>query len=142
MRHKRLFTLFTLIAIVSISFIFGANVHAAQPDQVGKLEPLFSAMIQVESPKGEMTGDAGKALGRFQIHYEYWADSKTPGNYADCKSTDYSKRVMVNYWRRYASEALRRGDYETLARIHNGGPSGAQKDSTANYWRKVNSHLN
>jgi hypothetical protein len=38
-------------------------------------------------------------------------------------------------------EALASGDLEVLARIHNGGPRGAQSPATLDYWRRVRADL-
>jgi len=43
----------------------------------------------------------------------------------------------MGYWRRYCPAALEAGDWETLARVHNGGPVGARSKATLAYWRKV-----
>lgn len=53
------------------------------------------------------------------------------------RSPSLSRRVMMGYWRRYCPEALRRGDWETLARIHNGGPHGHLNPATLSYWERV-----
>jgi hypothetical protein len=44
---------------------------------------------------------------------------------------------MLAYWERYCPTALARGDWATLARIHNGGPAGHKKPATLKYWKKV-----
>ncbi len=44
---------------------------------------------------------------------------------------------MVRYWRRYCPRALAQGDWQTLARVHNGGPRGHRKPATHAYWSKV-----
>ena len=56
---------------------------------------------------------------------------------------DYKKsREIAELYLTYWGEAYRRktgrpADYETLARIWNGGPNGWKKPSTLNYWKKV-----
>jgi hypothetical protein len=50
---------------------------------------------------------------------------------------DASREAMNGYWRRYCSAALPPGDWQTLARTHNGGPAGAGKAKTSSYWLKV-----
>lgn len=84
-------------------------------------------------------GDNGKSLGPLQIQKAYWLDARMPdGRWEDCL-TDlaYSERVVLAYARRYAPKALDAGDWQTLARIHNGGPKGATKKATEAYWAKV-----
>ena len=80
-------------------------------------------------------------LGPLQITKAYWKDSGVPGRWEDCRSWEYSVKVLCSYLRRYAKEALQKNDFETLARIHNGGPRGAQKPQTASYWEKVQRYL-
>lgn len=80
-------------------------------------------------------------IGNFQISYAYWLDSNTPGRWEDCLDDDYSKRVMLNYWRRYVPDALRNRDFEVLARTHYGGPNGAKKESTEMYWGLVEKEI-
>lgn len=82
-------------------------------------------------------GDGGKALGPFQIHEVYWKDAGVTGKYDDVRKEGYAKKVMFAYWLRYCPDALMNMDWETLARVHNGGPDGRNKDSTAKYWKKV-----
>lgn len=44
---------------------------------------------------------------------------------------------MIRYWTKHAPTDLRRMNVERLARIHNGGPRGAQNPRTVPYWNKV-----
>jgi len=80
-------------------------------------------------------------LGPLQITRAYWKDSNVAGEWEDCCSWDYSVQVLTAYFLRYGKEALLKNDFETLARIHNGGPRGAQKPQTASYWEKVQRYL-
>ena len=48
--------------------------------------------------------------------------------------------VMCGYWNRYLPKD-REVTYEILARIHNGGPKGYEKDSTLPYWEKVKAKM-
>jgi len=86
-------------------------------------------------------GDSGRAIGPFQIDYSYWKDAGLPGKYEDCRDMDYARRVVLAYWRRYCPNALAEHDAEILARTHNGGPSGAKRDSTLPFWKKVQKEL-
>ena len=147
-------TILTLLSLL-------AGLQPAQP-QTSKTygwKDLLPAIRMVEtggSPKGGLgaIGDNGNAFGPYQIWKIYHKDAatrdKTLNNYRRClNSKSYSERVIKAYMKRYASAAARRldqgkatrGDLETVARIHNGGPRGATKDSTKKYWAKVLSHL-
>lgn len=86
-------------------------------------------------------GDGGRALGPFQIHRAYFADSKVAGHYEDCRDPQFARRVVVAYWQRWCPDALVHRDAQVLARVHNGGPSGARKSATASYWHKVELQL-
>jgi len=83
-------------------------------------------------------GDKGKAIGPFQIWRVYHIDSKVPGQYTECNKLEYSKKVVKAYLTRWAPEGA---TMETLARIHNGGPSGHKKAATEKYWKKVREKL-
>jgi hypothetical protein len=42
---------------------------------------------------------------------------------------------------RHAAAAWQRGEAQTIARVHNGGPLGAEKAATLGYWRRVRANL-
>ena len=91
-------------------------------------------------------GDGGRAIGPYQIHFVYWLDAQggnatLGGTYEDCRDRAYAEKVIAAYMARYAPDAWDRGDAETIARVHNGGPMGPQKDATLGYWRRVQSRL-
>lgn len=87
------------------------------------------------------TGDGGRAIGPYQIHYAYFLDAGVEGRYEDCRDPAYSRRVVIAYWQRWCPDALEVCDAEVLARVHNGGPQGARKHSTLAYWHKVERRL-
>lgn len=123
MKAKLLF-----LAIASL-----ATANAAPP------EAFWRALHHVETSGrlGPIKGDDGAAFGPLQIHRAYWQDSGVPGQYSDCADLTYSRRVVTAYLRRYARDAWDRADAMALARVHNGGPSGAKKRATLAYGRKV-----
>lgn len=109
---------------------------------------ILDAIRQVESSGREHPpdGDGGLAIGPYQIHRVYWLDATSAepalgGTYEDCRRRDYAERIVAAYMRRYAPEAWARGDAEVIARIHNGGPRGHQRDATLRYWHRVRAHL-
>ncbi|MFP6621241.1 MAG: hypothetical protein VB877_17995 [Pirellulaceae bacterium] len=142
------------ITLLLLSLLMGLQ----SPQTYGWKE-LLPALRMVEtggSPKGGLgaIGDGGNAFGPYQIWNIYHKDAatrdKTLDNYRRClNSKSYSERVIKAYMKRYAVAAARRldqgkatrSDLETVARIHNGGPRGATKESTKKYWAKVVSHL-
>jgi hypothetical protein len=105
------------------------------------LRSLLDAIRQVETgghaDPVNAIGDGGASLGPYQIGRAYWTDADVEGRYEHVKAQRYAERVMLAYWSRYCFDALIDGDFETLARVHNGGPSGASKDATLDYWRRV-----
>jgi hypothetical protein len=94
-------------------------------------------IVETSGRTGAILGDNGRALGPLQIHRAYHADARIGGDYARCADLDYSKRVVTAYLQRYAPQAWAAGDVKTLARVHNGGPTGASKQATVNYGAKV-----
>lgn len=112
--------------------------------QAGDLtyDDFFFALAEVESGHNDAAvGDGGNAIGRYQVWRVYWIDatefSEIGGQYEDVKKKSYAERVIRAYMQRYAREAWAAKDWETLARIHNGGPRGHKKRTTEKYWAKV-----
>lgn len=101
-------------------------------------ENFFRAMNQVETAgkTGTIWGKHGD-LGPLQITKAYWLSSGVKGNFMQCTNLTYSKLVVTAYMKKYAKQALQLGDWETIARIHNGGPNGHRKKVTLAYWRKI-----
>ena len=88
-------------------------------------------------------GDKGASIGPYQIQRAYHSDARMKaGRYEDC-STDatYAEQTMLAYFARYAPKALESKDWETLARVHNGGPKGHTKKATLGYWAKVKKEM-
>ena len=131
---------------------------SAEPPRAGQVqsrtapEPRCSldailAAIRITESGGQADGgraaigDGGRALGPYQIHRAYFVDSGVEGTYENCRDEAFSRRVVIAYWKRWCPAALERRDAEVLARTHNGGPQGARKDKTLDYWRKVERRL-
>jgi hypothetical protein len=119
---------------------------AAAPTAPPKdLDLLFDAIREVEtgghSNPENARGDGGRSLGPYQISRAYWKDSGVPGKYRMVRNKVYAERVMKAYWKRYCPRAFSRLDFETLARVHNGGPKGAQRTRTLPYWHRVKSEM-
>lgn len=100
---------------------------------------FFHALHVVETSgrHGAILGDNGAALGPLQIHRAYHADSGIAGDYSRCADLTYSRKVVAAYLKRFAPKAWAKGDTATLARVHNGGPSGHRKTATLAYAAKV-----
>ncbi|HEX5050167.1 MAG TPA: hypothetical protein VFZ65_00215 [Planctomycetota bacterium] len=111
-------------------------------------EQVLDAIRFVESSHRDAVpdGDDGRAIGPFQIHREYWQDAlkaepSLGGSYQDCRRRDYAERIVAAYMRRWVPDAWAAGDAEVLARVHNGGPKGAQNPATLGYWARVRERL-
>jgi hypothetical protein len=102
-------------------------------------ESFWRALHHVETSGrlGPIRGDNGAALGPLQIHRVYFQDSGVKGSYSQVAELAFARRVATAYFKRYAPKAWERGDVVTLARVHNGGPSGHRKTATLAYARKV-----
>ena len=112
-----------------------------------KQRKLLDVLWDVESSKktGAVIGDNGKAHGPYQIHQPYWQDSGIGGTFPTVVyDKGNAERCINGYMTRYAKEAWTSEasfNYEKVARIHNGGPSGHTKEATLPYWGKVKSRL-
>jgi hypothetical protein len=130
--------------VVVVALVASASYGAVRKQQEKRsLAKLFYAIGMVESGNNDNVkpGDQGKSHGRYQIQWAYWKDSGVPGSYRQVTNKAYAERVMIGYWKRHCPKALASCDYQTLARVHNGGPAGYRRSSTLPYWRKVQGHL-
>jgi hypothetical protein len=111
----------------------------------GKPRPLLDAIREVETGEhpdaANAQGDGGRSLGPYQISRAYWRDSGVPGRYQSVRNQAYAERVMIAYWQRHCPSALARHDWQTLARVHNGGPNGPWKGRTISYWRRAREQI-
>ena len=118
---------------------------ATKQPSAGELRPLFNAIRHVETGgvanQRDAVGDKGRSIGPYQISRAYWTDSGVRGSWKRCKDQRHAEAAMLAYWKRYCPKALRSGDFETLARVHNGGPAGHRKAATADYWKSVQARL-
>jgi len=76
---------------------------SAPPEKAARwsIEEIFGALRVVEtggSKSGgrQSTGDGGRAIGPFQIHRDYWVDSKVPGRFEDCRDVEYARKVVLS----------------------------------------------
>ena len=93
------------------------------------LDTLQTVETGGERDPDAAVGDGGKALGAYQIWRIYWVDaceydpSLRARGYQAVTDREYAERVVIAYLSRYARD----WSIDTIARIHNGGPSGATK---------------
>jgi len=103
-------------------------------------------MVEASGKHGNIIGDNGAALGGYQIHKAYWQDATSydksiGGSYSDVTNKVYAEKIVTAYLNRYARKAILANDFETLARIHNGGRNGYKVKATLAYWKKVQKYL-
>jgi len=105
-------------------------------------EEFLARIAAVESGGNDAAVNAREdAHGRYQIRAPYLADANealgTAYTLADCHDPAIAAAVVRAYLMRYGTAFERRtGRAATpvdLARIHNGGPRGAEKAATAEY---------
>lgn len=120
-------------------------VWAAVSPAAADVHDLLDAIREVETGghanPARAVGDGGRSLGPYQISRAYWRDSGVPGRYEQVRNAAYAERVVLAYWRRHCPDALKRLDWKTLARTHNGGPAGPSKKRTLPYWRRVQEQM-
>ena len=146
-------------SLVTLTIFLAAGcsrVNAATKSDGVDMADIMRAIHMVESG-GRKTnvpnGDRGAAIGPYQIHRVYWLDAiehdrRTDGlfdiargRYEDCRDYAYAYRVVMAYMHRYAKRAIDEGNWEVIARVHNGGPQGHKKAATLPYWERVKKHL-
>jgi soluble lytic murein transglycosylase-like protein len=119
------------------ALLFAISASAAN------LDPFFAALAKVESsgnPKA--VNKKENALGIYQIRPAYFQDSKVKGNHSQVFNPVFARQVCEAYFKRYAPEAYAKGDFESLARLHNSGPAFAKRKSlTDSYWSKIKKNL-
>jgi len=130
-----------------ISVAMAIAAASASGDEFLVKREFFEAIRFVESTDGRYLGDqdGGRSHGPYQISQAYLHDAN------EHLGTNYTLRqvidddevavaVMCGYWNRYLPKD-REVTYELLARIHNGGPKGYEKESTVSYWEKVKARM-
>ena len=130
--------------------IFALLILSSSIKAVEVSQNLLDAIQAVESNgKENAIGDNGKAVGAFQIHKIYVDDvnsfSSEKFTYEDRKNKEKSQKIvklyLEHYGKSYEKKTGKKATNEVLARIHNGGPKGYNKEATKNYWKKVENNL-
>jgi hypothetical protein len=119
------------------ALLFAISASAAN------LDPFFAALAKVESSgNAKAVNKKETALGIYQIRPAYFKDANVKGNHEQVFNPIFARRVCEAYFKRYAPEAYAKGDFESLARLHNNGPSWAKSKSKTNeYWSKIQKNL-
>jgi hypothetical protein len=117
-----------------------SSACAAEPDW----QTFTQALGEVESNNDDQAvGDNGASIGRYQIGRAYWQDAvehqpELGGRYEDVRDAQYARQIIRAYMSRYGARV---GDWERMARLHNGGPRGPSKHSTLAHWRRVEKQM-
>jgi hypothetical protein len=122
--------------------------ESSVPVLSSNFKTFLDAMVLVEYGKPDIDGgyvlkkgDGGRSIGPLQIQRPYWTDAQILGRYEQVTSLPYAVKTMVNYMLRYCPDALFRDEWETMARIHNGGPNGHRIQATVGYWLKIKARM-
>jgi hypothetical protein len=123
---------------------FTAKVQAAA-QKAKTFEDFVAAIHHVETTgrTGAIYGDGRRSLGPLQISQAAWKDAlrfdpSIGGRYSDCKSLEYSTKIMRAYLQGHDPIAFKTGDWQTCARLWNSGPSWYKKTHLTNrYWAAV-----
>lgn len=120
-------------------FVFSFTIAA----NGANLDQFFHALGRVEASGNPTAYNKGEnAIGIFQIRKNYFLDSGVKGVHSNCFEASFAKTVCIKYFERYEPHALKKLDFEALARLHNGGPNWRRhKTATDKYWRKIKKEL-
>jgi soluble lytic murein transglycosylase-like protein len=107
------------------------------------LDPFFAALGKVESSNNSKAVNKKEtALGIYQIRPAYFKDANVKGNHEQVFDPVFARRVCEAYFKKYEKKAFDNGDFETLARCHNGGCGWRKNKSATNgYWQKIKNNL-
>jgi hypothetical protein len=140
-------TLAVLIAVLFALLPFAARAMEQESAQ----DKFFHALRIVECgdvanpPDGDKDPKTGKymAIGPYQIWEKYFDDAVKADEsirslkYQDCRDPDKAAMVVGAYLQHYAPKSWAKQNWQVLARVHNGGPSGHRSKLTVKYWAKV-----
>ena len=119
------------------ALLFAISASAAN------LDPFFAALAKVESSgTSKAVNKKETALGIYQIRPAYFKDANVKGNHEQVFDPVFARRVCEAYFKKYEKKAFDNGDFETLARCHNGGCGWRKNKSlTDGYWNKIKKNL-
>jgi len=110
------------------------------------IKDIRPAMIHVESRGNPRAIGKKGERGILQIMPDYWTDGTKAlgvswdyeqGSFDRQQSFAVSRAYLKRYARSYECRTGKPVTREVLARIHNGGPYGYRRLSTARYWKRV-----
>ena len=114
-----------------------AEIFLPMPKTINHYEELIKAIVWVECHNNYNLVGTHNDTGPFQITPIRLKDyNQRTGNkheLRDCFDYELSKKIFLHY---------AKGSYEKVARLWNGGPNGMNKESTKEYFEKVQKVLN
>ena len=153
-------SIFMCLCFVIVGMAGGvdANLRVKDPDG------LIYAIVKVENPwlYKNRVGDKSlyhKAFGLLQVRKPYvddinkvvgpkmmfkmWGKARlTTVDMKDKTKAVWATKVYLVYWgKQYESDTGKKVNEQVYARIHNGGPNGWRKWTTAYYWHKVRNRM-
>ena len=132
----------TARAAILLAAMTAASLAVATPAEIAADADFLRALATVESRgRDDAVNEAEDAHGRYQIRAAYLADANeyagTNYTLADCHDPAIARAVVEAYLTRYGNAYAKRTGkpvtLEVLARIHNGGPRGAERSDTVDY---------
>jgi hypothetical protein len=125
------------LIVLTLAWFAAASAPAATVDP-NDVERLLDAIARIESHcDPNAVGDGGRALGAYQIHRLYWEDGTgllgVDWPHGDAADPKKARRVVKAYVLHYGKGK----SLLDMARIHNGGPHGHEKEATLCYARKI-----
>lgn len=131
--------------LLILSLIFANSLGFSR--DLPNFEKFLDILGTLESRNNDFAvGDGGKAISRYQIWRVCYQDAKEYDksikfDYLSLTNRIHADKVVTAYCKRYESLAWLNNDYESLARLINGGPNWRNKTSQAkinldNYWKK------
>lgn len=146
---KRAFTIIIALWAVLATMSAHAIELTKAPTTDAEWTEFLDILSEVESnaTDGLKTMDRGTySYGRLQIKQPYLTDSRlnyTLEQVRTSKDISYAvaKAYLVRYAASYTKRTGKQATFEVLARIHNGGPKGAERNTTLPYLEKVKAKL-
>lgn len=116
-------------------------------------DEFAKSLARVESSNNPKSFNSKEnAIGLYQIRPLYFKDAQVfdkdlaKYTHKDCFDPRVAKRVVWAYFMKYEKTSLINGNWENLAKLHNGGcgwksKTGKVKSNLDTYWTKVQKYL-
>ncbi len=121
-----------------ISFLFLMLFYGFVTKATEIPEKFFKALGQVESAGNVKAYNKNEnAIGIYQIRKLYFIDAQKFNpelkkyKHKDCFSEQISKQIVLAYFQKYGKNELKNKDWESLAKLHNGGCNWKNKTGKA-----------